>query len=336
IRLEAPPDLVDAYRFQAGQHLTLRRTFDGEEVRRNYSVCVSPLEGELRIAIKQMERGLFSSWANGVLKEGDLIDVMAPRGSFTWIFDVGKAGSYLAFAGGSGITPVLSILKTALAVEPKSRFTLFYGNRATASIIFLEELAGLKNRYLDRLEVYHFLEDEADDTELFNGLLDFDRCGEALDALADVAALDAAFICGPGLMMDAAEAALEARGLPADQILIERFTTTSLSARQAAAAASLARKAAGASISVILDGRRAKVAFNPERGAILDNVRAAGLPAPFACKGGVCATCRAKVISGTVKMKLNYGLTAQEVAEGFVLTCQAIPTSEAVTISYDG
>lgn len=335
IRLETPPELAEAYRFRAGQHLTLRKQLDGEELRRNYSVCVSPLEGELRIAVKQIAGGRFSAWANTALGVGDVLDVMAPQGHFTWTFDPIQARTYLGVAGGSGITPVLSILKTALAVEPKSQFVLLYGNRGAASIMFLEELAGLKNRYLGRLQVYHFLEDEADDIELFNGRLDDTRCGAALDALVDLPDLDAAFICGPGPMMDAAERALLQRAVPADRILIERFQTEAPSAQQLAAIAALAEKAAGARIGVILEGRRSKVAFDPKAGAILDNVRAAGLPAPYACKGGVCATCRAKVVAGSVEMQVNYGLSPDEVAQGYVLTCQAIPTSDDVVVDYD-
>ncbi|HLG89071.1 MAG TPA: 2Fe-2S iron-sulfur cluster-binding protein [Alphaproteobacteria bacterium] len=335
VRFEAPDDLATLYRFEAGQHLTLRTVLAGEDLRRNYSLCTSPLDGELRIAIKLVADGRFSTWAHAQLQEGDLIEVMAPIGRFTWGFDPAASRRYVGFAGGSGITPVLSLLKTALRVEPQSRFTLFYGNRATASIMFLEDLAALKNRYIDRVQIYHFLEDEAEEIELFNGRLDAARCGTVLDQLVDVAGLDAVFICGPGPMTDAAEAALTVRGVPAERILIERFTTAPPSALQAATIAALVECAVGAKISVLLDGRRATIAFDPARGTILDNVRAAGLPAPFACKGGVCATCRAKVISGTAQMKGNYALTADEVAQGYVLTCQALPTSDDVFVTYD-
>jgi ring-1,2-phenylacetyl-CoA epoxidase subunit PaaE len=335
IQFEAPAELAELYGFRAGQYLTLRKDVGGEDLRRNYSVCVSPLDNELRIAIKQIEGGRFSSWVNEHLKIGDEIEVMAPQGRFVWDFDASQQRSYVGLAAGSGITPVLSILKTALATEPKSQFTLFYANRGTASIMFLEELAGLKNRYLGRLQVYHFLEDEEEDVELFNGRLDADRAGMALDQLIDVSALDAAFICGPGPMMDSAEAALKARGVPEERILIERFATGPISAEQAAFQAGLAKKAEGAKVQVTLEGRRVNVAFDPAKGAILDNVRAAGLPAPYACKGGVCATCRAKLVSGTVEMKVNYGLTAEEVADGYILTCQSIPTSRDVVVDYD-
>lgn len=335
LRFDLPPELKEQFAFAAGQHLTLRRDLDGEDVRRNYSVCVSPFDGELRIAIKQIAGGVFSNWANAELKAGDVIEVMAPHGSFTWKFDPTAGRSYAAFAGGSGITPVISLLKTALATEPKSRFVLFYGNRSTVTVMFLEELAALKNRYLDRLEVYHFLEEEAEEIELFNGRLDAAKAEEVLSRLVKPEEIDAFFICGPGPMMDAVEAALLARDVPRDRVLIERFTVGRPSAAEVARAEVLQQKAAGLEMTITLEGRRVKVAYDPEKGAILDNARAAGLPAPFACKAGVCATCRAKVIKGTVEMKTNYGLTDEELAQGYVLTCQAAPTSEGVVLSYD-
>jgi len=334
VRFELPESLRAAFAFKAGQHLTFRRDFGGEEVRRNYSVCVSPSEGVLKIGVKKIAGGVFSGWVNDELKAGDEIEVMAPHGSFCWTFAPDSKREYVGFAGGSGITPVLSLLKTALELEPRSRFTLFYGNRVSAGIMFLEEIAALKDRYIDRLSVFHFLEDEEEEIELFNGRLDRAKAEEALAKLAP-ADVDAYFICGPGPMMDAIEEALDARGTEKTRILIERFTTGPLSAAQAAAARALEEKAAGLKMSVTLNGRRMNVTFDPANHSILDNVRAAGLPAPFACKGGVCATCRAKVIAGEVQMKVNYGLSAEEVAEGYVLTCQATPVSEGVALSYD-
>lgn len=335
LRLQAPEAFRSLFDFSAGQHLTLRSEFDGEDVRRNYSLCAAPHEGELRIAVKEIAGGRFSTFANSALKTGDVIEVMPPHGSFTWTFAPGASRRYLAFAGGSGITPILSLMKTALHREPGSAFTLFYGNRSTPTVMFLEELAGLKNRYLDRLEIYHFLEDEAEEIELFNGRLDAAKTREALDRLVDVSQVDAVFICGPGPMMDAVESALLERGAPREKILIERFTVGRPSAGDVARAELLQQKAAGLSLEVTLDGRRLTIDFDPARGAILDNARAAGLPAPFACKGGVCATCRARVLSGKVEMKVNYGLSEAEVTQGYVLTCQAVPTSEGVAISYD-
>jgi ring-1,2-phenylacetyl-CoA epoxidase subunit PaaE len=336
VRFELPAELRDAFVFRPGQHLTLRGELAGEDIRRNYSVCVAPHEEELRIAVKQIAGGAFSGWVNGQLKVGDEVEVMAPHGAFTWPFDPKASRRYVAFAGGSGITPIASLLKTALAVEPKSRFMLLYGNRSAAQVMFLEELAGLKNRYMDRLEIFHFLEDEDEEVEIFNGQLNAQKTEAVLTDLVRPGEVDAFFICGPGPMMDAVEAGLKARGVGADKILIERFTIGPLSAAQAAAARRLQEKARGRSITVVLDGRRSRIAFDAEAGNVLESARAAGVPAPFACKNGVCATCRAKLISGQVKMKSNYALTPAELAQGYVLTCQAVPLGEGVVLDYDG
>jgi len=335
LRFELPEDLRDAFRFVPGQHLTLRTEIEGEDIRRNYSICVAPYEDELRVAIKRINGGIFSTWANSTLSAGDTLDVMPPHGSFTWAFDPKRVATYVGFAGGSGITPVLSLLKTALAVEPQSSFTLLYGNRASNSIMFLEELAALKNRFMDRLQIYHFLEEEEEEVDLFNGRLDSGKVAEVLHSIVDPSTIDAAFICGPGPMMDAAEEGLVAAGVPADRILIERFTVGEKSAAQIAAARALEQQAEGLKVQVTLEGRRRTLAFDAEKGSILENARAAGLPAPFACKAGVCATCRARLVSGKVTMIANYGLSAEEVAQGYVLTCQAVPLTDDVVLDYD-
>lgn len=335
VRFELPDALRDTFAFRAGQHLTFRREIGGEEVRRNYSVCVAPSEGVLKIGVKKIAGGAFSSWVNDELRAGDELDVMAPHGSFCWSFDADARREYVGFAGGSGITPVLSLMKTALAMEPHSRFTLFYGNRNSIGVMFLDEIADLKDRYLDRLSVFHFLEDEEEEIDLFNGRLDRAKVDELLATLVTPAHVDAFFICGPGPMMDTVEGALVAQKIKKTRILIERFTTGPMSEAQAAAARALEQKAAGLKMSVTLNGRRVNVSFDPAQHSILDNVRAAGLPAPFACKGGVCATCRAKVTAGEVSMKVNYGLSEQEIADGYVLTCQATPVSEGVALTYD-
>ncbi|GAA0733134.1 1,2-phenylacetyl-CoA epoxidase subunit PaaE [Sphingomonas japonica] len=335
VRFAVPENAAQHFSFRAGQHVTLRAEIDGEELRRNYSVCVAPHEGELRVAIKSIAGGRFSTWANAALAAGQQIEVMAPHGSFTWRFDVAAARDYVGFAGGSGITPILSLLKTALATEPLSRFTLLYGNRHSAGILFLEEIAALKDRYLDRLVVHHFLEDEEEDVALFNGRLDAAKVGDVLAGLVDPARIDAAFICGPGPMMDAVEAGLRGAGVPAERILIERFTAGPQTAEQLAHARAAQAEAAGRTVQVTLDGRRRTLRFDPDKGSILENARAAGLPAPFACKAGVCATCRAQVVAGEVSMQANYGLSAEEVAAGYVLTCQAVPLTDDVALDYD-
>jgi ring-1,2-phenylacetyl-CoA epoxidase subunit PaaE len=335
IRFAVPDALRSAFAFKPGQHLTIRAEIGGEEVRRNYSLCVAPVEGELKVTVKRIAGGLFSNWANETLKPGDRLDVMEPHGSFTWDFEPGARNHYVAFAGGSGITPVISLLKTALIEEPQSRFTLFYGNRDSQSVIFLEALAGLKNRFMGRLEVHHFLADESEDIELFNGMLDRSKCDEVLGQLVDPAEATAFFICGPGPMMDAAEEALLARGVDRRRIHIERFTADRPPEALQAQLEAMSRDAQGLTLLVTLDGRRRRVPFSAEAGNILDSARLAGLPAPFACKAGVCATCRARVVSGSVEMAARYGLTDEEIASGYVLTCQSVPKGEGVELDYD-
>lgn len=334
IRFDVPSELEEAFRFKAGQHLTLRAEIGGEEVRRNYSLCTAPFENELMVTVKRIAGGVFSNWIGDNLQAGDVIDVMTPHGSFTTSFDPGAARHYVAIAGGSGITPIMSLIRTALAEEPRSRFTLFYGNRDSSSVIFLEALAALKDRHMGRLEIFHFLDQEEGDVELFNGMLDRERCDEAIEHLVDEPkSVSAWFICGPGPMMDAAEAALMDRGIDKDRIHIERFTAGRPSAALAAQMQALQEQAAGLTVSVTLDGRTRKVEFNEAN--ILDSARAAGLPAPFACKAGVCATCRAKVTKGKVEMAARYGLTDEEVEAGYVLTCQSVPAGEGVAVDYD-
>lgn len=334
VRFEVPADLKDAFRFKAGQHLTLRTNIGGEEVRRNYSLCTAPADQDLMVTVKRIAGGVFSNWVGDQLKAGDTIDVMTPHGSFTTDFHPKAKHRYVGFAGGSGITPVISLIRTALSVEPSSRFTLFYGNRDANSIIFLEELAALKDRYLGRFELYHFLSDEEGEVDLFNGMLNRETCDEAIEHLVDEPAnVDAWFICGPGPMMDAAEAALIDNGVARERIHIERFTAGRPSAALAAQMAALQEEAAGLTLSVTLDGRTRKVEFTEAN--ILDSAREAGLPAPFACKAGVCATCRAKVTKGKVEMAARYGLTDEEIAAGYVLTCQSVPVGEGVAVDYD-
>jgi ring-1,2-phenylacetyl-CoA epoxidase subunit PaaE len=334
IRFHVPPELADAFRFRAGQHLTLRAEIGGEEVRRNYSLCTAPGDGELVVTVKRIAGGVFSNWVADCLRPGDSIDVMTPHGSFTRDFDPSASRHYVAIAGGSGITPVMSLLRTALRTEPDSRFTLFYGNRDSGSIIFLDALADLKDRHVDRFELFHFLAEEAGDIDLFNGMLDRERCSQAVERLVpDPGAVSDWFICGPGPMMDAAEDVLLGLSVPSDRIHIERFTAGRPSASLAAQMAQLQTEAAGTAIAVTIDGRTRRVAFTQAN--ILDSARAAGLPAPFACKAGVCATCRARVTRGKVEMAARYGLTDEEIAAGYVLTCQSVPASADVEIDYD-
>ncbi len=335
IRFDMPDALAPHFTFKAGQYLTLRAMIGGEDVRRNYSICAAPADAALVVAVKALQGGRFSTYANTILRPGDTVEVMPASGHFTAPFGAGRALSYAAFAAGSGITPVLSILKTVLESEPESRFKLFYGNRHSGRILFLEELAALKNRYMDRLEVFHFLSMEEEDVALFNGRLDAEKCRQIMGVLLDAADVDQVFICGPEAMMLGAEEALLAAGVAAEKILLERFSPAGPSPAQSASAAAAVRAAAGRRMGIVLDGRKSTVVFDAALGNILDSVRAAGMPAPFACKGGVCATCRAKLVSGKVDMKVNYGLTPEEVAQGYILTCQSTPRGEDVLITYD-
>jgi ring-1,2-phenylacetyl-CoA epoxidase subunit PaaE len=334
IRFAIPSELRDAFAFKAGQHLTLRTTIEGEEVRRNYSLCTAPAEQDWMVTVKRIGGGLFSNWVGDRLKPGEVIDVMSPHGSFTTEFDAANKRHLVGIAGGSGITPVISLIKTLLREEPHSRFTLLYGNRDSSSVIFLEALAGLKDKHLARFEIYHFLDQEEQDIDLFNGMLDRARCDEAIAHLVPNAVDIAAwFICGPGPMMDAAEGALLDRNVPRDRIHIERFTADRPPETVAREIAELQTKAQGVTVSVTLDGRTRRVPFTA--GNILDSARASGLPAPFACKAGVCATCRAKVTKGKVEMAARFGLTDEEVAAGYVLTCQSVPLGDGVAVDYD-
>lgn len=335
IRFEVPSELQQEFCFTPGQHLTIRSLIDGADVRRNYSICASPGERELRVAIKRVAGGVFSNWANEMLAVGQELDVLPPHGSFTWTFEESREALYVGFAGGSGITPVLSLMKTALEQEPRSKFVLCYGNRSSQSIMFMEEIANLKNRYLDRLIIQHFLEDESGDFPLLNGRLDQPKMRDLLATFGDVTAFDAAFICGPGPMMNAVEAELLTAGMEQGRILTERFTADELSEDQMNAMRELEKQAEGRAIKVNIDGRRRTFNFSADRGSILENARAEGIRAPFACKAGVCATCRAKVISGKVEMAKNFGLTDDEVTQGFVLTCQSVPLTDDVELDFD-
>jgi ring-1,2-phenylacetyl-CoA epoxidase subunit PaaE len=334
IRFEIPAELRDEFAFRAGQHLTLRAMIDGEEVRRNYSLCTAPAESDWMVTVKRIGGGLFSNWVGDQLKVGDTVEVMVPHGSFTTDYDAGNSRHLVGIAGGSGITPVMSLIKTLLREEPRSSFTLLYGNRDSSSVIFLEGLAALKDKHLGRFEVYHFLDQEEQDIDLFNGMLDRARVDEAIEHLVPNASMvDGWFICGPGPMMDSAEGALLDRNIPKERIHIERFTADRPAESVSREMAQLQTQAEGVTVSVTLDGRTRRVSFTA--GNILDSTRAAGLAAPFACKAGVCATCRARVISGKVEMAARYGLTDEEVAAGYVLTCQSVPIGDGVAVDYD-
>jgi ring-1,2-phenylacetyl-CoA epoxidase subunit PaaE len=330
LAFEVPPELADEYRFAQGQHLNLRAELAGEETRRSYSICSGVDDGELRVAIKKVPGGRFSSWANESLRAGDAIDVMTPEGRFFTPLDAGAARHYVAFAAGSGITPVLSLLRTTLAREPRSRFTLVYGNRRLASTMFHEALWELKDRYLTRLALFNVFSREQQEVELFNGRIDAAKVRAFLEQLIPVDGIDEAFVCGPASMIDEVEGALVAAGVPRDHVHVERFGVPG-----AAAAVVDDAEAAEATVTLVVDGVRREIDFHRGQHSILEAGRAAGIDLPYSCKGGMCSTCRARLLDGEVKMAKNYALEPHEVAAGFVLTCQSYPLTPRVVISFD-
>lgn len=334
LRFEIPDELASEYRFVQGQHLNVRMRFDGEELRRSYSICAAPQDGELRVAIKKVPGGRFSAWAVEQLKPGDALDVMTPEGRFFTPLDPGQAKHYVAFAAGSGITPILSLIRATLAREPRSRFTLVYGNRRLASALFNEALWELKDRYLARFELFNVFSREAQEIELFNGRIDAVKVRAFLAALIPADSIDEAFVCGPASMIDEVEGALAAAGVPREHVHVERFGIPGEGGTTAAPPVDDA-EAAEARIALVIDGVRREIEFHRGQHSILDAGRAAGIDLPFSCKGGMCSTCRAKLLEGEVRMAKNYALEPHEVAAGFVLTCQSYPLTERVLISYD-
>jgi ring-1,2-phenylacetyl-CoA epoxidase subunit PaaE len=331
VEFEVPEELAPAYRFVQGQHLTLRTSVEGAEMRRSYSICSGVHDGRLRIAIKRIAGGLFSNYAHKAFKAGDVIDVLTPDGRFHTELIASNRKHYVAFAAGSGITPIISLISTTLKCEPHSRFTLLYGNRRQSSVLFQEELQDLKDKYLSRFVLYHFFSREAQDIELFHGRLGADKVKAFTESLIPVSSIDEAFVCGPGGMIDEVYGALTAAGMPPEHVHVERFGVPEADSHHRAEA----DDAPHALVSVISDGVQRDVEFRREHQSILDAALAAGIDLPFACKGGVCTTCRAKLLAGRVRMDKNYGLDRRDLDAGYVITCQAHPLTDQVTISYD-
>ena len=328
-----PPELASDYRFEPGQHLGLRMRLGDEEMRRSYSICSAPHDDALRIAIKKVAGGRFSAWVVDTLQPGVAIEVMTPEGRFHTPLDPANAKHYVAFAAGSGITPILSLAKTILAREPHSSFTLVYGNRRQSSVMFHETLEDLKDRYMTRFALYNVFSREPQEVDLFNGRIDGAKVHAFLDTLIPAATIDEAFVCGPATMIDEVEAALLAGGVPAGHVHVERFGAPS--ATGAAEVAPAADDAAEARITIAIDGVQREVDFLPEHGSILEAGLAAGLDLPYSCKGGMCCTCRARLVEGEVKMHRNFALEQADVAAGYVLACQSYPLTERVVLSFD-
>ncbi|MEL6450887.1 MAG: 2Fe-2S iron-sulfur cluster-binding protein [Pseudomonadota bacterium] len=331
--LTLDPENADTFAFQPGQYLTFKQDFDGTELRRNYSICAGLDDGTLQVGIKRVDGGAFSTFANDDLAVGDTLLAMPPMGKFTTEIEPNRGKSYIGFAGGSGITPVLSILKTVLAREADSTFTLIYANRAVHTIMFREELEDLKNRYMGRLTLIHVLE-TGQDIDLFSGRVDADKCAALFKSWIDIARVDTAFICGPEPMMLAISAALEAHGLDKAQIKFELFGAGQHGRLAKQALGTKAAHAPGTQAQITLDGATHQVEMTKDM-SVLETALAHNLDAPYACKAGVCSTCKAKVTQGEVQMLTNHALEDYEVEAGYVLTCQCYALSDTLVVDYD-
>jgi ring-1,2-phenylacetyl-CoA epoxidase subunit PaaE len=335
VLFEVPEVLKTTFQYKQGQYLTLRTTIDGADTRRSYSICSGVNEGELRVAIKKVEGGVFSTYANEILKAGDTLQVMPPQGRFFTEMNASEQRTYVAFAVGSGITPILSILKTVLEQEPKSSFILFYGNRTFDQIIFFEELERLKSLYRQRLSVHHVLSREQLGSELFYGRINAQKCTAYGKYFFSASAVHASFLCGPEEMTLEIRDTLEALGVPKERVYLELFTTSGAKKLPLAAQKAQEINAFDAQITVHQDDMTFVFTLPSDGSTILDAAMRAGADLPFSCRGGVCSTCKARVLEGEVEMTVNYGLEPDEVSRGYVLTCQAHPKSQKVTVSFD-
>ncbi len=340
VTLAVPEAAREAFRFQPGQYLTLRADIDGEALSRSYSVCSAPEEEQLQIGIKRVPGGRFSNWANDRLRPGDVIESMPPQGRFTPRLDLANAKNYMMIAAGSGITPILSTIKAVLATEPNSRVTLIYGNRRSASVMFKDDLSFIKNRYLDRFQWINIMDEEDQGSDLLNGRIDNEK-GAALHqaGLIDVTGTDEAFICGPEAMMSEVSRGFRASGLSDEQIHYELFSRSSEDAEAALKKARERQQTFGeeasSRVTVIADGRSLSFELAAVGENILDAGLHQGMELPHACKNGVCATCKAKLVKGKVDMDLTHGLEPREIEQGYILTCQAHPISEEVVVDFD-
>lgn len=333
IGFDVPPELADAYAFTHGQHLTLRLGLDGEQLRRSYSITSRPGTGELRIGVRNAPHGVASNWLTSELRAGDELEVMTPAGRFTAPTDSSLAREWLLVAAGSGITPIMSILRTVLAEEPQAHVTVLCCNRSVRSIMFLEELDDLKNEHVDRLAVAHFLTRERRNAGLLDGRITGEKLRALDGTLFDSRRVGHAFVCGPqGMTLDLRATLLDL-GLPVERVHVELFGTQT-PARRRATAAEVAAADVVANATVVLHGIETQIELR-EGERVLDAARRHGLDAPFACTGGVCATCRAHLDEGEVQMAANYALDSAEVEAGFVLTCQSEPRSKHLRVDFD-
>ncbi len=335
VTFEVPESLQETFRYHQGQYLTVRTQINGQEVRRNYSLCSSPLDNEWKVAIKQVDGGLFSTWANTELREGMTLDVMPPIGKFFTPLDPANRKHYLAIAAGSGITPILSIISTTLRTEPQSHFTLVYGNRNKGSIIFKEDLEALKDKYIDRFRLIHILSRERTDADILHGRIDAAKCEVLATQLMDVSRMDACFLCGPEQMILDARQTLQQAGLSADRIHAELFTSSASHKPIHRNDAGESHRQPMAEVIIKIDGIESSFPLEYMGNSILDGALLQGADLPYACKGGVCCTCKAKLLEGQVDMDVVYGLEPEEIAAGYILTCQSHPRTPVVKVDYD-
>lgn len=333
VTFDVPEEQRESFRFTPGQHLTLRANFEGEEIRRSYSICSAPFEGQVRVAIKRVQDGLFSTWANRELRPGHIIECMEPSGHFGATLFPEFARHHVAFAAGSGITPVLSILKTVLKEEPLSRFTLVYGNRASSSVIFKEELENLKDIYLGRFNLVFILSREHQDIDLFNGRIDREKCDLLLRQWIDPSDIDAAYICGPQSMMHDVSESLQAHGVAKENIKMELFGAALQAQRKPRALAPAGEQEC--KVTVIRDGLSRAFSLEKNKQTLLESALEQGIELPYSCKGGVCSSCRCKMVKGEVEMDVNFALEDYEVARGFILTCQSYPLTNEIVLDFD-
>ncbi len=334
ISFDVPDDLADDYDFTPGQHLTVTAPQLGDEVRRNYSICSPAGSGRLRIGVKRLSGGAFSQFALSELAVGDELDVMTPTGRFTVDVDPSHAKHYVLVAAGSGITPVLSIVTSVLAGEPHSRVTLLYANRQVGSVMFLEELEDVKDRYRERFHLIHLLTQEPAEVEMFSGRLDGPRLERIVETVLPVGTVDEWYLCGPYAMVVDLRETLDKLGVDAGHVHAELFHVET-TPPQRVVADDATDDSSAATVTFSLDGRRSSMRVPPDGVPILEAALTVRADAPYACKGGVCGTCRAKLVEGKVRMDTNYALEPEELARGYVLTCQSHPTSDTVVLDYD-
>lgn len=335
LAFEIPEDLKADYTFIPGQYLTLKKEIKGQSERRSYSICSSPQDPLLRVAVRKIAGGAFSSFIHEHLKAGDVLEVMTPMGRFLLPDTSEHQDHFVAFAAGSGITPILSMMKTALERDDKSVFTLFYGNRSTDTIIFREEIEGLKNKYLTRLSVHHVLSRERLGIPLFSGRIDAEKCRSFCGTFFDPLSVDAYFLCGPEQMIQDVKEALLEQGVPAQRVNFELFGAPIAANQERQEEKSMLLEKIESEVSVILDGATFHFTLSSRGATILEAALQAGADLPFSCKGGVCCTCRAKLLEGEAAMDRNYALEPAEVAAGFILTCQAHPLSDHIVVDFD-